>query len=267
MLNLVDFTGKNIIITGASKGIGRDTAVLLSKLGAKLILIARTESGLLNTQKLLDGNGHKHYSFDLSNITDIECLVNQIVLDVGPIDGLVYAAGINSDRPLKMFTPEKVEDVIKINLGGYIELIRCITKKRKYNFGMRIVGVSSVGARKGSKAHIAYSTSKSGMEAATRCLAIELADKGICVNTVAPGMINTEMYTDFLKGAGGTNGKPNLELLERQYLGLGRTSDVAAAIAFLLSSAAKFITGICLPVDGGQLTNINLFQEDIQNDY
>lgn len=117
---------------------------------------------------------------------------------------------------------------------------------------MRIVGISSVVAFSGDKAKTVYSASKAAMNGAVRCLAKELADKSICINTVAPGMIHTEMYENYLLQYGRDS---NSKLLERQYLGIGKADDVAAAIAFLMSSAAKFITGVCLPVDGGFTSN------------
>ena len=113
---------------------------------------------------------------------------------------------------------------------------------------MRIVGISSITAFRGDKAQTVYSASKAAMNGAVRCLAKELADKNICINTVAPGMIHTEMYEKYLLQYGCDS---NSKLLERQYLGIGKTDDVAAAVAFLMSPAAKFITGVCLPVDGG----------------
>ena len=255
MFNLVDLTGKKIVLTGASQGIGRDTAIMLSKLGAKMVLIARNEAKLQETLSMLEGEGHQYYLLDINELGNIEACIKNIVNDVGPVDGLVYAAGINNDRPLQLFKPDVVSNVLNVNLGGFIEIIRCLTKKKNFNSGMRIVGVSSTSAIKGTKAHVAYSASKAGMDGAVRCLAKELSEKGICVNTVAPGMIRTAMYYKYLDGNGGVEGNLNKGLLSRQYLGIGEAQDVAAAIAFLLSESARFITGISLPVDGGLTTN------------
>lgn len=257
MFQLVDLTSKKIVVTGASQGIGRDTAVMLSKLGAQIALVARSEEKLKETLCLLEGKGHKYYILDINELTNIEGCVKEIVKDFGTLDGLVYAAGINLDRPLQLFKPDVVSNVLDVNLGGFIEFIRCMTNKKHFNidFGMRIVGVSSTSALKGTKAHIAYSASKAGMNGAIRCLAIELAEKNICVNAVAPGMIRTAMYEKYLEGNGGVDGATNKRLLRRQYLGIGEPVDVASAIAFLLSPAARFITGICLPIDGGATSN------------
>ncbi len=196
-----------------------------------------------------------HNTDVINELEKIEACVKNIVDDVGAVDGLVYAAGINNDRPLQLFKPGVVSNVLNVNLCGFIEIIRCLTKKKNFNPGMRIVGISSTSAIKGTKAHVAYSASKAGMDGAVRCLARELSEKGICVNTVAPGMIRTDMYYKYLEGNGGIEGNSNRGLLSRQYLGIGESQDVAAAIAFLLSESSRFITGICLPVDGGLTTN------------
>lgn len=248
MFNLVDLTGKKIIVTGASQGIGRDTAILLSKLGAKVILVARNQLKLQETISLCEGDGHTFYSLDLGNLDAIEDCVKNIINENGKVDGMVYCAGIGTSRPLNLFKHALIEDVMRINLLGFIEMIKCISKKNRFNSGMRIVGISSIASLCGDKTHTAYSASKAGMDGAVRCLARELADKGICVNTVAPAMIKTEMYLGYLDNNGQDS---NNELLKRQYLGLGETIDVASGIAFLMCPAAKFITGICLPIDGG----------------
>lgn len=248
MINLVDLTGKRIVITGASQGIGRETAILLSKLGAQIVLIARNEDKLKETITLLEGDNHKYYTLDIRQLDAIELCVKQIINDIGPVDGLVYCAGIGTSRPLQLFKYSLIEDLLRVNLLGFIEFIKCITKKKRYNEGMRIVGISSIAAFCGDKTHTAYSASKAGMDGAVRCLARELADKKICINTVAPAMIKTEMYLGYLENNGIDS---NNELLKRQYLGLGEPVDVASGIAFLMSPVAKFITGICLPIDGG----------------
>lgn len=252
MINLVDLTGKRIIITGASQGIGQGTAILLSKLGAKLVLIARNEEKLKATLQMLDGDGHGYQFLDLGNLNEIEPCVKNIVNKYGSVDGLVYAAGIGKSRPLQLFKPNIVEEILKVNLMGFIEFTRCITKKKRFNEGMRIVAISSIAAFQGDKTHTIYSASKAGLDGAVRCLAKELSEKGICINTVAPAFIKTAMYDGFIKN----NGQEAVNrIIERQYLGLGAITDVANSIAFLMSDAAKFITGVCLPVDGGATSN------------
>lgn len=251
MKQIIDLTGKKIIVVGASQGIGQQTAITLSTVGAELILIARNADNLNKTKSLLSGEGHICKPFDIGQIDEIEPLIKGIVKESGKIDGLVYCAGITNDRPLTMFKPELVEEVLRVNLCGFIEMVRAATKKNRFNEGMRIVGISSTSALKGAKAHMAYSASKAGMDGAVRAMAVELAEKGICINTVAPGMIHTSMYEKYLEGNGGAEGSANLGLLGRQYLGIGRTEDVANTIAFLISPASRFITGVTLPVDGG----------------
>lgn len=251
-MNLIDLTNKKIIVVGASQGIGQGTAILLSKLGGQLILIARNEDKLRATLELLDGANHNYYVMDVENLDDIESTIKQIVKDLGPVDGLVYCAGISTSRPLQFFKPDIVRRVLDINLNGFIEIVRCLTKKNRFNPGMRIVGISSIASIQGDKTHTIYAASKAALDSAVKCMAKELADKNICVNTVAPAFIKTAMYDSYINH----NGQEAVEkILNRQYLGLGYVEDVANAIAFLISPAARFITGICLPVDGGATTN------------
>lgn len=254
MKNFIDFTGKKIIVTGASSGIGKKTAITLSELGATVIMIARREDKLVETMKELGQGEHRYYVCDLSDVEIIESLVKTIVSDVGALDGLVYAAGMSSQMPLMQLKPEKVRDVFEVNYFGFIEFVRQICRKGRFNKGMRIVGISSIASIKGNKAHLAYSGSKAAMDASVRCIAREVADKGICINTVAPAMTATEMYEQYLQHYG-EDSESNQELLKRQYLGIAKTEDVANAIAFLLSPAARFITGITLPIDGGMTTS------------
>lgn len=250
MIDLVNLTGKRIIVTGASSGIGKQTAILLSQLGAELILIARRGDLLAETIQLLNGEGHKYYEFDLSVTDGIEGLVNNIVIENGKIDGLAYVSGIGKSIPLPQFAPQKIEDVFKVNYFGFIEFVRQITKKGRFNPGLRIVGVSSIASVCGDPAHTAYSGSKAAMDGSIRCMAKELASKGIAVNSVAPAMTNTALFEGFNKKYGEKSGSVSY-LLQRQYLGIAEPIDIANSIAFLISDAARFITGTCLFVDGG----------------
>ena len=137
-----------------------------------------------------------------------------------------------------------------INFFGFYEIVRQICKKGRFNEGMRIVGISSTAATIGNKTQSVYSASKAAMDGAVRSIAREVADKKICINTVAPGMTATDMYANYLNKNGEVS-DANQKLLRRQYLGIANTTDIANAIAYLISPAARFITGTSLLVDGG----------------
>ena len=251
MYNLVDFSEKKILIAGASSGIGRETALLLNRLGASVILTARREDKLREVMDQTTGDDNACYAVDYADLDSIEGKMGEIVREQGSLDGLVYCAGIGTATPLNMFKPAKMQAVFNVNYFGFIETVRQVTKKGRFNTGMRIVGISSVAAVRGDKTKTAYSGSKAAMDSSVRCMARELADKGICINTVAPAMTATELYQQFQN----QNGQTDQSLLRRQYLGIIQTTDVANAIAFLLSPAARMITGITLPVDGGLTTS------------
>lgn len=246
--------GRRILLMGASSGIGKKTAIYLSELDAEIILVARREDKLQETIGELKGNCHCYYPFDLNELDDIGLLVKRIVNERGKLDGLVFCAGMTGSMPINLLKPEKLKALFNVNYFAFVECVRQVTKKGNYNPGMRIVGISSVSSLCGDKAHTAYASSKAAMDSAVRCLAQELAAKDICINTVAPAMTATEMYyEDYLK-KNGEDSEANKSILKRQYLGVAKTEDVASAIAFLLSPVSRFITGICLPVDGGYTT-------------
>lgn len=254
MKNLIDLTNKHIVIAGASSGIGKQTALTLNEAGARIVLIARREDLLLEVQDCLSGNNNGYICADLSQLDDIEDVSKKVLDRFGPIDGLVYAAGVGLSLPFKMFTPEKVRRVFDINFFAFVEMVRQFTKKGHYNTGTSIVGISSIASQRGDKSHMAYSASKAAMDGAVRCIAKELAPKGIRINTVAPAMTATEMYIKYLEKYG-DDSPSNKELLERQYLGVANTNEISSVIAFLLSPAASFITGDVIPIDGGYLSS------------
>lgn len=254
MNDFLNLSKKRIVVVGASSGIGRQTAITLSKQGALLVLMARREDKLKETLSELEGSGHVYYCADFSDLDSLDEVFKTLTAEQGKIDGLVYSAGITMDLPLKMFIPSKLETIFKVNFFGFAECVRQITKKGRFNPGMRIVGVSSVASMIGKKADMGYSASKGAINSAIRSMSIELADKDICINAVAPGMINTKMYRDFVE-QNGVDSEANQYIMKRQYLGIGEVEDVANVITFLLSPASRFITGIVIPVDGGRTTS------------
>lgn len=185
---------------------------------------------------------------DVSEPDSVNSRIQQIIEENDALDGLVYCAGIGGSRPLSMLTPEKLDTCLRTNLYGFIECVHACTKNSYFHPGMSIVGVSSVAAIICDKGQTAYSASKAGMNGAMRSMSVELAEQKIRINTVVPGMIDTGMYGAFLNKY---DEQSNVQLLKRQYLGIGTPDNVASVIAFLLSSAARCITGACIPVDGG----------------
>lgn len=254
MINLVDLADKRILVIGASSGIGKHTAIMLSCLGAKLSIVARNQGRLQETLNSLEGNGHDLFVVDISDLKSIEALIKGVVGKNGPLDGMVYTAGITGSMPLNMLSPEKLNSVMTTNFYGFVECVRQFSRKGRYNNNARIVAISSVAARCGDKTHIAYSASKAALDGAIRCMAMELAEKKIAVNSVAPGMIKTEMFNSFVERTGEDSNSIK-KIKDRQYLGYGEPNDIANVIAFLLSPSARFITGISLPVDGGYTTS------------
>lgn len=253
MMNPMDLTGKKIIVTGASSGIGRETCILLSKLSAKVIMIARREEKLKDTLSELNGLEHLYYCYDLKDIDGIENMIKQIIKKNGPVDGFVHSAGIGNYRPLNMIKPKFLREVMEVNFYSFVEIVRCITKRNCFNEGMNIVGVSSISSQQGNQTKTAYCASKAAMDAAIRCMAKELAPKKVRVNSVVPALIKTKLYDVFLDM--GSDSEDAKNVMARQYLGLGEPIDVANMIAYLLSDAAKFITGTSIPIDGGRLSS------------
>lgn len=249
MINPMDLSGKHILITGGSAGIGRAAAVQASKLGAKISLVARSEDKLKETIGLLEGDGHSFYIYDLNDTEGIQNLVKEIVQKDGPLDGLVHAAGIGLNRPVKLTKPDFLMDNLKIHFLAFSELIRAASARKNSNEGASYLGISSVASIHGNKTQGAYSAAKSAMNAVVHPYAKELAAKNIRVNTIAFGMVETDMYKGFLESGGN-----NEELLREQYLGVIPVDYAGNAICYMLSDAAKFITGSTFIYDGGALS-------------
>lgn len=247
-----DFSGKHFVVTGASSGIGRATAVFLSKCGARLSIVARRQDMLDETLSLMSGEGHKAYSYDLSDPDGIEALVKQMVSDNGSLSGMVYCAGIAPSRPLKMTKKKDIDSAMTVNFYSFVETMRCLSKKGNYAQDCSCVAISSISSVVGYKGKIAYCSSKAALDASVRCMAQELAEKNIRVNSIQPAWVDTYLYRRFTENWG--DNAATGEMVGKQLLGITDPDEIAAMAAYLLSDAAKTITGSAVRVDSGYLS-------------
>lgn len=252
MKDFLDFKDKKILVTGAAGGMGQAVCALLASRGAQVILLDRNEEQLSNVCQSLEGDAHSYYACDLGQVENIEVLIGQMTKEQGPIDGFVHCAGIAHVRPLKLSKYPYMLEMMNVNYFSFVEVVRCITKRKAFNPGLSIVGVCSIGAFYGAPTKTAYSSSKAAMYAAVKCIAVELADKGVRANVIAPGSTNTSMMQEAEEYSAGTDSYK--QKLSRQYLGICEPQDIANSIAFLLSDKARMITGTCLTVDGGKMS-------------
>ena len=249
MINPMDLQGKHLLITGASAGIGREASIQASKLGAKVSLVARNEERLNETKAMLEGEGHEVYSFDLNSLEDIEGLVKNITTANGKLDGLVHCAGIGQNRPIKFCKPDHVQEIMQTSFMAFAELVRVASGKKFSNDGASFLGISSIASVRGGKTQGAYAAAKSAMNGIIHPYAKELAPRGIRVNTVAFGMVDTDMYKGFVDSGCDVD-----DLLREQYLGIIPVQYAGNIICFMMSDASKYITGSTVHYDAGVLS-------------
>jgi NAD(P)-dependent dehydrogenase (short-subunit alcohol dehydrogenase family) len=249
MYNPMDLTGKRILVTGASSGIGQACAVMASRLGAQCVLVARSEKGLAETYTRLEGDGHAKLPFDLMNLDKIENLFIDSVKE-GKLSGVVHAAGVCPAAPIGYQTIDEMRSAMTLNFFSFLEMMKFVAKKKFFVTGSVVV-LSSISASVGWRGGVLYSGTKGALSASVRSLALELVERGVRVNAVQPSNIRTPMFDAV---AGDINTEEGLsELRRKQPLGIGEPEDVASAVCFLLSDAARFITGTNMVVDGGYL--------------
>jgi NAD(P)-dependent dehydrogenase (short-subunit alcohol dehydrogenase family) len=246
-VNPMALDGRTALVTGASSGIGRETAILLSQLGARVVLAARNTDRLEHTRSLLEGSGHIVEKFDFSELDAIPGWMKRVAGDIGPLDGVVHSAGVSNITPLRSLDTAGISAVLDVNLNAALMLARGFRQKGCHAATASLVLLSSVAGVRGQVGMSVYSASKAALCGVARSVALELVRDGMRVNCVVPGLVDTEMaakaYQEAFVGTA--------EMEQVHPLGIGRPRDVANVIAFLLSDAARWITGSTLVVDGG----------------
>lgn len=256
----MDLSGKHILITGGSSGIGRQCAIQASRLGAKVTIVARNEKLLKETIEMMDRPENQAcYSFDLNETEQIDEFIKMIIEERGSIDGFVHAAGIATVRMLKQTKPQFVEKMFRIHTYALIELVRCLSLKNNLNDGASLVTVSSTAAKVGNISQGAYGAAKASMEGFLNPIALELGLRGIRFNAVAYAFVMTDMTREFLDYG-------DQKVLSAQYLGFIDPESAANAAIFLLSDACRYITATVLPVTGGyggNVLEVNRWQQQL----
>ena len=247
--NLCNLTGKNILITGASSGLGASCAIACSNMGARIIMVARDLKKLESVHQKLTGTDHLYYSQDLTQYDKIEGIISDAVNSVGKITGFIHSAGVEKVIPLSVTKPAQFEETLAINAFSGFELVRILSKKKYMGERSSYVLIASIMGVLGQKGLSAYCASKAALINGSKAIALEMADKGIRVNTISPAVVEG---TEMLSNLQSTLSIEHFDKIKSMHpLGLGRTEDVANACIFLLSDASRWITGTNLILDGG----------------
>jgi 3-oxoacyl-[acyl-carrier protein] reductase len=239
--------GKVAVVTGASRGIGRAISLHLARDGAKVACVATSASNAEATAALCteaSGEPSRAHGVDVSDGAAVTALVSEIHKEYGGLDILVNNAGITRDGLLLRMSDEDFDRVIEVNLKGAFLFTRAAARPLMKSAG-RVINITSVVGLTGNAGQANYAASKAGLVGLTRSVAKELAVRGVCVNAIAPGLIETDMTSALGEEARG-------ELLQRVPLGrIGLPEEIAMAVAFLAGPAGAYITGQTLVVDGG----------------
>lgn len=244
--NPFSLSGKTILVTGASSGIGRGIAVECAKMGARVVLTGRNEERLRETLDAMPpsaSEAHLAIPADLTDVGAIDVLVAQLPL----LNGVVQNAGINKRMTCQFVKEADMQNILRTNLEAPILLQKALLKKKKIADGGSVVFTASLAARQQTPGNAVYSTSKAGIVAYAKTLAVEIASKKIRVNCILPGMV----WTDILN-----NTKIDIEMYkenEKSYpLGrYGVPADIAPLAVYLLSDASSWMTGTSIQITGG----------------
>jgi 3-oxoacyl-[acyl-carrier protein] reductase len=244
------FEGQVAVVTGAGRGIGEAIAKRFAEEGAKVAVVSRTESNAARTAETINAahaGAAKAYAVDVADFQAVQELADVIFKDFGKVDILVNNAGVTRDGLSMRMSSEDWDVVLDTNLKGAFNFIRAVQRPMAKQRSGRIINISSVSGLMGNAGQANYAASKAGLIGLTKTIARELAGRGVTVNAVAPGFIDTDMTKGLPEGI--INEVKNVIPLKR----FGAPEDIAAAVAYLAGAEAGYITGQTLVVDGGMV--------------
>ncbi len=242
---------KIAIVTGASQGIGKTTAELFSKSGAHVVCIARNEEKIKNLANMISKNGHSasYFPCDISDGDLTQNTIKSVINDYGKIDILINNAGITRDSLVLRMKNDQWDEVLNTNLNGAFYATKSVLRSMMKNKYGRIINITSIVGLQGNSGQSNYSASKAGLIGFSQSVAKEVASRGITINCIAPGWIETEMTNDLPQNL-------KSEILKNIPIGkTGTTEDIAYTALFLASKESKYITGQTITVDGGRVIN------------
>ncbi|MBP2316233.1 SDR family NAD(P)-dependent oxidoreductase [Azospirillum soli] len=251
MRNPLDLTGRRVLVTGASadSDIGLEVCRTLAELGARLVLVGRRTEALEATRALLtEPTRHECASFDLTDMDAIPAWMKKQAESSGPFHGLVHSASEQGYTVLRQVNRVQFERYFTLNVGAALMLARGFQQKGVFADGGAIVYVGSVAGLKGQKGRALYAASKAALVSVAQSLALELADRRIRVNVVAPAVV---LGAKARKQFAMLPAEQNAALAASHPLGYGMPQDVAEAVAYLLADSGRWITGTTLTIDGG----------------
>lgn len=247
-INPFSLVGKRILITGASSGIGRACAIVLSQLGASIVGVGRRVDALEETLACLAGEGHHIQAMEMRCADGFEVPLKKLAAEVGRFDGLIHSAGIATIRPVRFTSIDSFREIQQVNVEAAYFLAKAFRHKSVRSELSSVVFIGSVMSLVGQPGLSAYAASKGALVPLAKCLALEFAADSIRVNVVAPGQVATAMETASER----TIPSSAMDAIRDKHpLGIGDPKDVAYACAYLISAAARWVTGTTLVVDGG----------------
>ncbi|MFZ4671729.1 MAG: SDR family NAD(P)-dependent oxidoreductase [Flavobacterium sp.] len=249
MTSFIDFSGKTILVTGATSGIGYEICNQVSHYGGKVIGVGRDSEKLVSMANELPS--FIGITYDLSDLAKIDELIEKIEI---PLEGIVHSAGIVQLLPIKFLDINLLNKIRTINYDSIVVIISKLLKKKKISKNASIIFISSIAGEMGMKGNFIYSSTKAALNSTAQVLASELSGQCIRVNTIAPGQVETALTTEIAA----TVSEEAIAVDRQKYpLGYGKPQDVAHLTLFLLSDKSSWITGTTITIDGGRSNILN----------